>query len=99
MTDPDFRDLCAELVKALEEYDASDPYRDLRDLLARADAALAQPAPEPSTPISEFDLMQQWNAQAEKDDHWDTLASYEKLAFAQARAVAVDRARWGQGNA
>jgi len=41
----DFRALCAELLQPLAEYDSANPYHEHRDLITRARAALAQPAP------------------------------------------------------
>ena len=51
------------------------------------------PQPEPPTPISAHDLAIQWNRQADQSEQWDSLELYEQLAFAQARAIAADRAR------
>jgi hypothetical protein len=41
-------------------------------------------------PISERDLIQQWNAQADEFNQWESLDSGEQLAWAQARAIAAD---------
>jgi len=60
-------------------------------LLERARAALAQPGREREGPISERDLIQQWNAQADEFNQWESLDSGEQLAWAQARAIAADR--------
>jgi hypothetical protein len=84
MTDPDIRALCAELnVRLKDRIDgilyADDDYK----LTERADAALAQPAPEPPT---EEELDALWDAQ-------DFTRRDYRVAFA--RAVL---ARWGQGN-
>ena len=46
----------------------------------------------PMGPFSEDDLRQQWNAQADEHNQWESLDSAEQLAWAQARAIAVDRA-------
>lgn len=46
-------------------------------------------------PISAHDLAAAWNQQADADDQWDSLGLYEQLAWAQSRAIAADRARWG----
>lgn len=62
---------------------------------------LAQPAPaEPATsddippgPFSEHDLREAWNGQADQFNQWDSLDTGEQLAWAQARAIAADRAR------
>jgi hypothetical protein len=51
------------------------------------------PQPGPPTPISAHDLAIQWNRQADQSEQWDSLELYEQLAFAQARAIAADRAR------
>lgn len=46
MTTPnDWRSLCAELLHPLAEYDGANPYHEHRDLITRARALLAQPAP------------------------------------------------------
>jgi hypothetical protein len=50
-TDFDFRALCAELLPPLVEYDASDPYHEHRDLIARALAALAKSQPPATAPL------------------------------------------------
>ena len=56
----------------------------IRNLVTSDDIFLA--------PFSEDDLRQQWNAQADKHNQWESLDSAEQLAWAQARAIAVDRA-------
>ena len=45
----------------------------------------------PPGPFSEHDLREQWNAQAGKDEQWNSLDSSEQLAWAQARAITADR--------
>lgn len=63
--------------------------------------ALAHPEPpaegeakdEPPVPISAHDLATQWNQQADGFNHWDSLDLSEQLAWAQARAIALDRSR------
>jgi hypothetical protein len=47
----------------------------------------------PPGPLSEDDLRQGWNAQADEFNQWDSLDTSEQLAWAQARAIAADRAR------
>ena len=49
MTQPNFRALCAELIKIVEEHSNPDEYAlcDVVDTLNRARAALATPPPEP----------------------------------------------------
>ena len=42
-------------------------------------------------PFSEHELRQQWNAQADEFNQWESLDSSEQLAWAQARAIAADR--------
>jgi len=44
-------------------------------------------------PLSEQDLRQQWNAQADAFNQWESLDPSEQLDWAQSRAVAVDRNR------
>ena len=56
----------------------------IRNLVTSDDIFLAH--------FSEDDLRQQWNAQADKHNQWESLDSAEQLAWAQARAIAVDRA-------
>jgi len=59
----------------------------------RAALAQAEGNDIPAGPLSEQDLCQQWNAQADKFNQWNSLESSEQLAWAQSRAVAVDRKR------
>jgi hypothetical protein len=40
-------------------------------------------------PYSEHELRNQWNAQADKHNQWDSLDSSEQLAWAQVRAITV----------
>jgi hypothetical protein len=54
------------------------------------DYPLAQP--EPQGPISEAELEDGWNQQADQFNQWDSLSLGEQLAWAQARALA----RWGR---
>ena len=42
-------------------------------------------------PFSEHDLREQWNAQADGFNQWESLDSSEQLAWAQTRAIAADR--------
>ena len=42
-------------------------------------------------PFSEHDLREQWNAQADEFNQWESLDSSEQLAWAQTRAIAADR--------
>ncbi len=44
-------------------------------------------------PILEHELEQQWNSQADLFNQWRNLSLGEQLAWAQARAVAADRAQ------
>lgn len=65
------------------------------------DGRINCPAPaEPATsndippgPFSEQDLREAWNGQADQFNQWDSLDTGEQLAWAQARAIAADRAR------
>ena len=43
-------------------------------------------------PLSEDDLRRGWNQQADEHNQWESLDSAEQLAWAQARAIAADRA-------
>jgi hypothetical protein len=47
----------------------------------------------PPGPLSEDDLRRGWNQQADEHNQWESLDSAEQLAWAQARAIAADRAR------
>jgi hypothetical protein len=48
----------------------------------------------PPAPFSEDELREQWNAQADVElNHWDNLGLDEQLGWAQARAIAADRAQ------
>jgi len=42
-------------------------------------------------PLSEDDLRQRWNQQADKHNQWESLDSAEQLAWAQAQAIKADR--------
>lgn len=42
-------------------------------------------------PFSEHELREQWNAQADESNQWESLDSSEQLAWAQTRAIAADR--------
>jgi hypothetical protein len=87
-----YRALCAEL---LADYDNRHYRSELSD---RARALLAQPEPPELTDaylISGHDLAAGWNQQADAYNQWDSLDLYEQLAWAQSRAIAADRARYG----
>jgi hypothetical protein len=45
----------------------------------------------PPGPYSEHELQNQWNAQADEHNQWESLDLCEQLAWAQARAIAADR--------
>lgn len=45
----------------------------------------------PPGPLSEHELREQWNQQADEFNQWDSLDSCEQLAWAQARAIQRDR--------
>ena len=47
----------------------------------------------PVGPLSSCDLIQQWNAQADESNQWESLETCEQLAWAQACAIAADRNR------
>jgi hypothetical protein len=66
----------------------------------------AVPAPAPATPtprtaltsddippgpLSEDDLRRGWNQQADEHNQWESLETFEQLAWAQARAIGSDR--------
>ena len=57
MTTPDFRKLCEELVEICK-HDRT--YTQTMELVARADAALATPPPEPPTDEELINLWIQW---------------------------------------
>jgi hypothetical protein len=68
-------------------------------LLNRARALLDQPKPPELTDaylISAHDLAAGWNQQADAYNQWDSLDLDEQLAWAQSRAIAADRARYGR---
>jgi hypothetical protein len=76
-------------------------YTFARAIWDRAQAAVApvpvsDPEDPPAGPIPESDLRQQWNAQADEFNQWESLGLCEQLAWAQARAIAADRARYGR---
>jgi hypothetical protein len=76
----DFRALCAELLRSMEQYPVQPP-RD-RDLIGRARAALAQP--EPQGPTDE-----------ELDAVWDKEAGYFALYAEAERFGRAVLERWG----
>ena len=95
---------CADLTRAgkanhywvFGDVQGSDIDAIVRAAVARWGCPTPQPGsaePEPPLPISAHDLAIQWNQQADADDQWDSLDLYEQLAWAQARAIAADRAR------
>jgi hypothetical protein len=47
----------------------------------------------PEGPFSLIELATQWNAQADEFNQWDSLGLGEQIGWAQARAIAADRAR------
>ena len=56
---------------------------------------MTDPTPTPQTPpqgLTEDTLREQWNAQADEFNQWDSLDSAEQFAWAQKRAIAADRA-------
>jgi hypothetical protein len=86
----DFRALCAELLRSLENYPIQ-PLRD-RDLCIRARAALAQPEPVGPTDeeLDEFAVFW-WGSDTDERTVTDVIECCSMAAFA--RAVL---ARWGQ---
>ena len=48
-------------------------------------------------PFSEDDLREQWNAQADEFNQWESLDSSEQLAWAQTRAIAAQPADQAEG--
>jgi hypothetical protein len=48
-------------------------------------------------PFSEHDLREQWNAQADEFNQWESLDSSEQLAWAQTRAIAAQAAAQAEG--
>ena len=83
-TTPDFRALCEELVETCK-HDRT--YTQTIELVARADAALATPPPEPPTD-EELDELS-WNWYSKTGSTWWQIDSYR--AFARAALE-----RWGK---
>jgi len=54
-------------------------------------SAALTPDDIPPGPLSEDDLRQQWNKQADEYNQWESLDSWEQLAWAQALAIRADR--------
>jgi hypothetical protein len=81
---PDFRALCAEFVEICK-HDRT--YTQTIELVARADAALATPPPEPPTD-EELDELS-WNWYSKTGSTWWQIDSYR--AFARAALE-----RWGK---
>lgn len=50
----------------------------------------------PLQPLSEQELREQWNAQADQFNQWESLDLDEQLAWAQARAIQRDRVLRGR---
>jgi hypothetical protein len=48
-------------------------------------------------PFSEHDLREQWNAQADEFNQWESLDSSEQLAWAQTRAIAAQAPAQAEG--
>ncbi len=96
MSNP-YRDCLAELYDWAKR--TSSHYYFAPDVLDRARVLLDQPeSPELTDEdlISAHDLAIQWNQQADADNQWASLDLYEQLAWAQSRAIAADRARYGR---
>ena len=70
-----------------------DPALEIGELhpASRIIALYSNPGQIEPGPFSEHDLRQQWNAQADEFNQWESLDSSEQLAWAQTRAVAADR--------
>ena len=99
----DLHALIARLADELDMYHqhVQDDRTARHSLAAEARAALAEPQGEGTgndlpAPISERDLEYQWNQQADEFNPWHIISFEEQLAFAQAHAIAADRARWGR---
>jgi len=60
------------------------------DPIPAAPASLT-PDDMPPAPLSEDDLRQRWNKQADEYNQWESLDSCEQLAWAQALAIRADR--------
>lgn len=57
---------------------------------AEVKAALSAPGPQ-AVPFTVEQLRDQWNAQADEFNQWESLDLEEQLGWAQARAIAADR--------
>ena len=70
-----------------------DPALEIGELhpASRIIALYSNPGQIEPGPFSEHDLRQQWNAQADELNQWESLDSSEQLAWAQTRAIAADR--------
>jgi hypothetical protein len=78
-----------EIIELADEIEAAEPGQ--VDLVRAALARWGRPAPE--GPFSLIELATQWNAQADEFNQWDSLGLGEQIGWAQARAIAADRAR------
>lgn len=94
-----YREVCTDLLKGLEEcQEPRFPFPGyITAAMDRARELLARPVPaEPATitpaPFTEQQLCNAWNSQADHANDWDSLDIFEQLAWAQARAIAADRA-------
>jgi len=78
---PDFRELCAELLQPLAEYNDTDPFHEHSFLFGRARAALATPPPEPPT---DDELNALWNCCGDHDeegDHYGNIFQFARAAL------------------
>jgi hypothetical protein len=92
MTDP-IRKHCAKILQLWDaDCDLDSAMEHLRRLIAKPEPA-GEVSDGPPVPISAHDLAIQWNQQADPSEQWDTLEPYEQLAWAQTRAIALDRSR------
>jgi len=57
---------------------------------------MTDPIADLPAPISEQNLANRWNEQADKSNQWSNLSLDEMLDWAQTLAIRYDRARWGR---
>jgi len=77
-----------ELDKRIEDVIPGIEIDNWTDAMDAARAALT-PDDMPPAPLSEDDLRQRWNQQADKYNQWESLDFCEQLAWAQAQALAI----------
>jgi len=93
MTTPNIRTALKRLVELDKRIEDVIPGIEIDNWIDAMDAARAALKPDdmPPAPLSEDDLRQRWNQQADEYNQWESLDFCEQLAWAQALAIRADR--------